>query len=252
MNSEQFQQQFAAALNGQTAVFSETNISGPASVAQLLQLYQNNYIISLSEYLQAVFPVCYALVGDEFFAQLAKAYIQNTPPVRPQVNGYGSEFAGFIDRCPHTEQLPYLADVARLEYQLDSLGNRRYQAVTAFPIDRFSQLTEEEQRRVQLKHNPNLRTFSSPHPVLTIYEGVKSQDFSQIDLSQSQNIALLLQQDQGVRCHPLDSQALALFSALPGNDISSLADIYGDRVSKLLPQWIQQGFIVDFDLKHDH
>lgn len=81
-----------------------------------LAVYRGSMQGNLREVLRATFPVCWRLVGEDYFNQLAKAYIAKTPHLQPDISGYGEKFPAFIqDALPH-HQLVYLADVAFLEW----------------------------------------------------------------------------------------------------------------------------------------
>jgi hypothetical protein len=84
-----------------------------------LQVYRNNTIISLTEALKATYPVVAALVGDEFFGFAAKAFISGDPPQAPRLAEYGSGFAAFLAAFEPARTLPYLADVAALEWAVN-------------------------------------------------------------------------------------------------------------------------------------
>jgi hypothetical protein len=79
-------------------------------------VYRNNHMMSLINNLKDGFPVVLALVGDEFFGHMAKAFIYRHPPSSPVMVFYGEDFPSFIDQFEPAASLPYLADIARLEY----------------------------------------------------------------------------------------------------------------------------------------
>ncbi|SHO56102.1 HvfC/BufC N-terminal domain-containing protein [Vibrio quintilis] len=83
-----------------------------------LSIYRNNVFSSLIEALGEVFPVCKMLVGSQCFDALAYQYIQHTPPSSPVLSEYGGEFANFVTQFPELAGIPYLNELARLEYQL--------------------------------------------------------------------------------------------------------------------------------------
>jgi hypothetical protein len=72
-------------------------------------------MVSLTDALAKQFPVCHALVGDEFFRAMAGIFIELSPRCAPVLATYGDDFADFIDSFPLARPLPYLGDVARLE-----------------------------------------------------------------------------------------------------------------------------------------
>lgn len=81
-------------------------------------VYRNNIIVSLKESLSEGFPAVKSLVGDDFFNAMAGEYLRQSPPKKPIIPIYGEDFSSFIDRFTPAKALPYLADVAKLEYLL--------------------------------------------------------------------------------------------------------------------------------------
>jgi hypothetical protein len=79
-------------------------------------VYRNNVIVSLIDALADTYPVVRQLVGEEFFHAMAREYALAHPPVSPVMAHYGDGFAEFIAGFPPAAALPYLADMARLEY----------------------------------------------------------------------------------------------------------------------------------------
>lgn len=80
-------------------------------------IYRNNYIVSLVDALADTFDVTRQLVGEEFFRAMARLYAYAHPHRSPMMVSYGADFPDFIQDFPPAAELPYLADVARLEYR---------------------------------------------------------------------------------------------------------------------------------------
>jgi hypothetical protein len=81
-------------------------------------LYRGNQSATWYKTLAAAYPVVLALVGDEFFGGLARAYGRARPSDNPDLNHFGARFATFLRDFPHAAQLPYLPDLAALEWAL--------------------------------------------------------------------------------------------------------------------------------------
>ena len=79
-------------------------------------IYRNNVVVALVEALGEAFPVVKAAVGEEFFEAMAGVYVRAHPPSSPRMMFYGDGFAPFLEGFPPAAGLPYLPDVARLEY----------------------------------------------------------------------------------------------------------------------------------------
>ena len=62
------------------------------------------------------FPVVKRLVGDKYFHAMANVFLLREPPFSPLLIHYGETFAAFVEEFEAAKPLPYLADVARLEY----------------------------------------------------------------------------------------------------------------------------------------
>ena len=88
----------------------------PAEIDRRFAVYRNNVAHSLTEALAARYPVVKALVGDDFFRATARLFITQHAPKTPILMLWGEEFPGFLRGFPPAAALPYLADVARLEY----------------------------------------------------------------------------------------------------------------------------------------
>src|SRR5688500_7173734 len=84
--------------------------------ARRLAVYRNNVMGSLIDVLAAAYPTVCRLVGEPFFRFAAASFAAAAPPVRPHLMSYGGGFAGFLARFEPAADLPYLPDLARLEW----------------------------------------------------------------------------------------------------------------------------------------
>lgn len=85
-----------------------------------LAIYKNNTFQSLISTLAETFPNTEKTVGKDFFSLLGKEFIQSFPPKQPSLIYFGKELPLFIHKHKITEELPYLADLAELEFQRHS------------------------------------------------------------------------------------------------------------------------------------
>jgi hypothetical protein len=131
-------------------------------------VYRNNVAASLIEALGARFPVVKRLVGDEFFRAMAHAFVLREPPFSPLLIHYGETFPSFIEAFDAAKPLPYLPDVARLEYAL----GRAYHAADVEPLPRaaFAALLARDVGATRVTLHPSVSIVSSRFPVLSIWE----------------------------------------------------------------------------------
>ncbi|HEX2545756.1 MAG TPA: DNA-binding domain-containing protein [Ramlibacter sp.] len=79
-------------------------------------VHRNNVVASLVNVLADTFPVVRALVGEVFFRAMAARFVRACPPRDPVLHHYGAGLPSFIAEFAPCASLPYLADVARLEW----------------------------------------------------------------------------------------------------------------------------------------
>jgi len=116
---------------GLIAAIESTATDDSAYFAAGLAVYRNNYRVGLIDTVKALFPVIAQLVGDEYLTGLAREYVKRTPSASGNLHRYGERFGDFVDGFAPAADLPYLGDVARLEWAL----HRSYYAADAAPFD---------------------------------------------------------------------------------------------------------------------
>jgi hypothetical protein len=142
---------------------------GPSGlIGDRFRIHRNNIFGGLTEALAARFPVCRALVGAEFFAGMARVFIELHPPRSPVLLTYGDDFGEFIDGFAPASSVPYLADMARLE----AARGRAYHAADADPVSReaLASVPTCSWERARVALHPAVEIVASSHPVLSIWE----------------------------------------------------------------------------------
>ncbi|MEM7192804.1 MAG: DNA-binding domain-containing protein, partial [Pseudomonadota bacterium] len=130
-------------------------------------VYRNNVYASIINVLAGRFPVVQKLVGEEFLRAMAKEYVQETPPRSAVLLHYGASFPDFIDAFPPAAAVPYLADVARLEWA----RHAAYHAADAKSLsgEALAMLGPRAEEAIFTLH-PSLGLVRSTYPVITIWE----------------------------------------------------------------------------------
>jgi hypothetical protein len=164
------QQTFASALldpqQGCPAGLITANGSEPSA---RFAVYRNNVLSSLVDALAANYPVAGQLVGEEFFRAMAQLYVQQRPPCSPLLMNYGEDFADFVETFAPASSVPYLADVARLEW----LRVKAYHAADCVPVaasQLAAALAEPEQLQgLRLQLQSALALVCSPYAVVSLW-----------------------------------------------------------------------------------
>jgi hypothetical protein len=152
----------------------------PGHVAGLA-VHRNTSQSSLAALLAKTFTVTQRIIGARF-ADLAARFVTAAPPRLPHLSMYGAALADFIACDAALEDVPYLADVARLEWA----RNEAYFAADAPALDatRIAALTPDEMERTALRLHPATRLVRSRFPLHRIWDahqtdaGIPALDFS--------------------------------------------------------------------------
>jgi len=136
----------------------------PSEVEQRFAVYRNNVTVSLTEALAQRFPVIKRLVGEEFFAALARLYAETGRPRSPVLSEWGDGFAPFLAQFPPLAPYPYMADVARIEYA----RGRAFHAADRSPINP-ADLASADPDRVRLELHPSVQILRLASPAVTIW-----------------------------------------------------------------------------------
>jgi hypothetical protein len=134
-----------------------------------LAVYRNNVVVSLIEALAETFPVVQELVGETFFRGMAGVFVRHDPPQSVQLVDYGAEFPAFIERFDPARSVPYLADVARLEF----LRVRAFHAADADPVspEQMAQALADPEQLPTLRVgcHPSLGLLRSRYAVVSLW-----------------------------------------------------------------------------------
>lgn len=217
-------------------------------------LYRGNLSGTWDKTLANAYPVLQALVGEEFFAALAREYGKAHPSIDGDLNRFGGDFAEFLSRFEHVAQYPYFPDMARLEWAL----HRAHYAESSAVLDAgaLAALAPEQMDVARLKLNPACSLFASSWAVIDVWQAHQPRQEQAFP-------AKLEQANQGViarphwKCEvlPLSAAAHAMLTHLAAGESLGAAldaaleiDAQFDFAASLR-QWLQAGIFAGLDLE---
>lgn len=179
-------------LGGDASLLSGVILGDGLNAEDRLNIHRNNTTILLTEALAATFKVCHKLVGEDFFEAVARVYVRTHPPQNPCLYMYGHDFAEFLNTLPQIESVPYLPDVARMEW----LWNEAFHAADTNALNAadLSDIAPEVYGDLIFEPHPTLRLIDSPYPIKEIWnlnqDGVPED--ATVDLDEGgQNLAIV-------------------------------------------------------------
>ncbi len=156
-------------------------LDGRLPAKRLLQVYRNNFWISAEDALTGIYAVVKRLLGDQFFTYLVDHFLRSYPLRYGNMQQIGSDLAVFLCDFSPAENLPYLPDIARLEW----IHHQLFHAADAKPFNTqvLTGLAPEKISKLRFEMSPTSRLVHSPFPIFRIwrvnqpdYEGDQSVD----------------------------------------------------------------------------
>lgn len=243
------QRAFAASQLGISDEVAALVRPGRFTAEALLQLYRNNFILSLTEVLAATYGATRAMVGEAFFDAAARGFILASPLQEGNVMGYGAGFADWLRDLPTTAHLPWLPELARFEWQLERTAllppeTRRW------PGQALAALAPEAWGRVRLLLADNLTLIHCRADVVGLWRMALEQGNVPATPNDPCWLALQKQPDFSVVPLPLAEGHYRLLQACRmGANLASLED--GPELAALLPVLVSRGFLVGFSLDEE-
>ncbi|HUN47316.1 MAG TPA: DNA-binding domain-containing protein [Stellaceae bacterium] len=220
------QERMRAAILGQDdPTLGDAILADDLSAAERLDVYRNNTFVSLKTALKDAFPAVCRLVDERFFLYAADEFIRAFPPEQPRLAVYGERFANFLATFPPSAHLPYLADVARLEWMLRRAAN----AADATPLtpSALAVVGEAHMSDLTFRLDPSLGLLASPWPVDAIWRANRpgGGTAAAIDLDGGAVWLEIRRVGDEVVLHPLDAATFAFRAALArGERLEAAAD----------------------------
>ena len=187
------------------------NGSDPAA---RLAVHRNNVMMSLLGVLTDTFAVTRELVGDAFFRAMGRDFVRAQPPAGPVMAEYGAGFADFIRAFAPARALPYLPDVARLEWlRLVALHAADAEPLSAAEIAaRVGAAADLAHWRLRL--HPSFAVLRSDYAAVSIWAAHQAaRDLAGVDLRASET-AWVVRRDLDVEVIPVDAAAGVFAAAL--------------------------------------
>lgn len=191
---------------------------GPLAPLRRIEVYRNNLRESLTGALMAVYPTVLELVGEPFFRFAAAQYIVQHPSRSGHLQAFGDQLPGFLERFGPAAALPYLADVARLDWAWHRVFHT--EAVPAVDTGRalaqLAAVPEALRGEIRFVWQPAAALVASVHPVFELWHWHQQPAATRGELVMPAGAqAILVQQQHGeVRVRSISPADHALLSRL--------------------------------------
>lgn len=184
------------------------------SPKQRLQIYRNNYYLSLIDCLQKTYITVIKIIGAECFTALAQQYIQHYPPTSGNVHNFGMHLAPLLVEHTLAQSLPYLYEVAQLDWAYHEIFHEIDCGL--FDAMQLINITSHKYNEIIFKINPSAKLFSFNFPIFNIWQICHREDKQHeiINLAESGDKVLILKCQYEIFIDKLSNGEYAFINAL--------------------------------------
>jgi hypothetical protein len=209
-----------------------------------LQVYANGYPARIEEALAETFPALEHVVGAGAFAALCHRFAGTVPLHSYSLSDAGEALPQFLRSDPLTSSLPFLTDLARLEWCV----TRAFHATDEAPFDPSSlaHWSLDDWEHAVLRFQPWVALVESEWPVREIWEASDTPiEQIDIDLCGRADYVLVRREGFAVICESVGAaEAHALRLLLHGESLGSAVAALAQKgeeaasVSTWLARWV--------------
>jgi len=241
---------YAAIFRNDSRLFSQiTARKGLAGDARL-SIYRSSVLGIQTDALAAVYPVIQRLVGEPFFKTIGRDYLRKYPSPSGDLHALGAQMAAFLTELDAVAPLPYLADVARLEWA----WHRVFHAANDTDIDlqALANISEEDQASIIFSLRKGAQLLESDYPVHRIWE-VNQEEYTgdeTVDLAEGGISLIIWRNGFELRIDVLEKAESQLLHAIAkGLTLETLTEQMKDSshpVEQILPTCVAKGWVSGF------
>lgn len=227
------------------------NETDKTTATQQLSIYRGSVYGGLKKALAETFPITKRLVGNDFFNAMLGQYIKTYPCRVQDLNGYGKELPEFIKNLKQARSIPYLTDVAQLEWHCNIVLNASLQKNNLFEL---SLLNSEQQSKLKLKLPNTSVLFQCRYPVDEIW--AMHQEASEKELNITEQLVNLFvwKSEFGIKVEKLTEEQFYFLDQLSkGYAFVNVCDAVVRKflqadINALFSQSLQYGWLQSYEI----
>jgi len=259
---ESLQNDFISAIFGGDKAPAISHVMGDdiLTAEQRFGIYKGSVHGILTQALGTIFPVCKELVGDEFFDRMCDIFIDKYPPKTSFFAEYGSDLPLFLSTFEHVKDIPYLVDVAHLEWSRQTVWHAQDAQNTDFSS--LANLDENQQSKLVFQLSNNMHLIQSDYRIDELwFAHQEDSELSLENLEINQAVKLIIRNEKkpsssgiikiSVMSETQDDSEFwdFLFAISQEKNLAALAEQFGEALPTLLNQGIQSAWIQSYTIQ---
>lgn len=247
----ELQRGLAARILGEEAPAVERWIGAPErpeEAARRIGVHTDGYPARVQEALREAFPAIAHILGHDTFAALARRFAFGAT-LAANLNAVGAGLAGLLERDPLGSDLPFLCDLARLEWAVATA----FHAPTEprFDAKGCEAWGPEDWAQLRLRFQPGTALVASAWPIHDLRAARDvPRDAIDVDLVDRPQAVLVFRRELDVSTERVPGDEALAFASLAageplGASIAALAEAGGEpeRVAALFARWSALGLL---------
>ena len=240
-----------AVLGGDTADLLEQLADPPPGrdLAHRVSAYTGGYQARVEESLAEAYPALARVLGARDFHSLVERYLPCLPADEANLNYVGRDLAGFLSDDGLSAELPFAADLARLEWAVVECFHARWQP--AADLSFLEDLGQERLASLRLEFQPAAALIVSDWPLKEIRDALEGdRDSIDIDLVGRPDRVLVYRNGYQVVTEsvaPLEATAFDRLraGATLGETVEQLEALGadGDGVAGMFTRWVNLSLV---------
>jgi hypothetical protein len=215
-----------------------------------LAIYTQGYPARITESLREAYPATAHILGDGSFGLLAQRYLAHLPDSQRNLNDIGSALPALLKSDPLTSELPFLPDLARLEWAV----TRCFHSDPAEPCDisKCGTWEMDDWAGARIGFPPSMQLVCSVWPLRELRDA-RHSDRSSIDvdlLGRPDRVLVYRKGFEVVEESVGEIEATAVEGLRAGAGLGEVtaslaaAGARADAVSRLFARWVSLGLVV--------
>ena len=219
-----------------------------------LAVYADGYMARIRQALAEAYEAVHQVLGETAFTKLAHSYARAVPSSERDLGAVGRHLPAFLTDWPLTQQLPFLPDLARLEWSV----REAFHAFEEPPLDAaaLAQFPLEAWERTQLVFQPSVKVIISRWPIRDLWAArTQPRESIDIDLVNRPQRVLVCRRGLTVICELIEvTPAMLLDGLLAGRSLGAVCEEHSreprgaaldpQTVTAWFAQWVRAGLII--------
>ena len=216
-----------------------------------LDVYAEGYLVRVADSLVESFPALANILGASEMAMLTERYIAQLKDPSRNLNYIGRDLPNYLPRDSHSKSLPFLPDLARLEWAIAACFHEDHSE--CLDLERCSHWDALRWGRARMTFQPGTCVIRSQWPLLALRE-TRHQERNSIDLDLDlggdECVVMISRLQFEVMVEAVDQQEAQAFERLnAGETLGAVMAAFAksgrsaETVTELFARWSSKGLI---------